>query len=60
MKKWWLAAVVLALLSIGFWGWGAERSLLWFLPGWVWYVLALTLAYAVFFALVVVRVWRDT
>jgi len=52
--------VVLALLSIDFWGWGAEGTQLWFLPGWVWYVLALTLAYAVFFALVVVRVWRET
>lgn len=47
---WWLAFAALLTLSMDFWNWNDDR-LIWFMPSWIWFIFALTLALSAFFAL---------
>jgi len=56
---WWLLFGALALLSMDFWNWEKEGPIIIFLPLWVWYVMVLTLVYALAFALFAKYEWRE-
>jgi len=54
-----LAFIILFLLSLDFWGWGQSKPLILGLPFWIYYLLFLTLVTSGFFYLIAKNIWRD-
>lgn len=58
-KRGWLLLAVLVLLSVDFWNWRQHAPMLWFMPAWMWHVVAVTLLFSLAFFFIARYEWRD-
>ncbi len=54
-----LAFLLIFLLSMDFWSWHASKPLIWGIPYWVVFLYTLTLMISVFYYLFSKKFWRD-